>query len=336
MVGDTVGVPRLLRHMDPSLLCAIVAAEIRPQQHAAIANVAAQHAVPFLIQPRNTAPGYSAFVQSVAERAPELILCDSYSMLLRPDVLRLSRAGAVNVHGGMLPRYRGANPIQWMLISDESDAGVTIHYMDDGFDSGDVIARRSVEVTFTDTWRDVMARINVATDELLAAHLPAILAGTAPATPQDPAQARRFDHRKPADGRIDWSKSVRDIYNLVRALVSPLPGAFYVTEAETVVLDNFMPIAEVALLKQRMMGGAWRVPDGGRLRILPGASDERIALDVRGTGGEQTGEAELTALDYVARSAIVRLSSSVSPTSVLPEVEEFARSELGITRLISR
>lgn len=336
MVGDTVGVPRLLRHMDPSLVCAIVAAEIRPQQHAAIARIAAQLAVPFLIQPRSTAPGYAAFVQSVSERAPELILCDSYSMLLRPDVLRLPRAGAVNVHGGVLPRYRGANPIQWMLISDETEAGVTIHLMDDGFDSGDVIAQRSVEVTFTDTWRDVMGRITVATDELLAAHLPAILAGTARATPQDPAQARRFAHRKPADGRIDWSKSVRDIYNLVRALVSPLPGAFYVTETETVVLDDFMPIGDVALLKQRMIGGAWKVSGGGRLRILPGASDQRIALDVHGTGGERIGEAELTTLDYMARSAIVRLSPAMPPPSVLPLVEEFARAELGITHLNSR
>lgn len=329
LVGDTVGVPRVLRHLDRGLLCGIVGAEIRPSYHEPLARIATENRVEFLIQPRVTAPTYGGFVNSIRDLAPDLILCDSYSMLLRREVLQTPRFGAINVHAGLLPRYRGANPVQWMLINDETDAGVTIHYMDEGFDSGDVIATRAVDVMFTDTWREIMARIDTATNELLAAELPAIVAGTATATPQDPTQARRFPRRKPADGRIDWSQSVRQIYNLVRALVSPLPGAFYITGTEKVVMDDFMGIADVAMLKQRLTG--WAVSEGARLRILPGASDQRMVLEVRGAGGQDE-EAVLTALDYAGRRAEVRSTSG----RVLGRIEEFARAELGITVLDSR
>jgi methionyl-tRNA formyltransferase len=305
VVGDNVGVPRVLRHLDPTLVCGIMGAEIRPQYHSTLSRLAGELGLPFVVQPRSAASGYGSFVESIAGLAPDLILCDSYSMLLRPEVLRLAPAGAVNVHGGLLPRYRGANPIQWMLINDETDAGVTIHFMDEDFDSGSVIAQRRVAVKFTDTWLDVLARVNDATEDLLGEQLPHILSGTASSVPQDPGQARRFPHRKPDDGLIDWSMSIRDIYNLVRALVSPLPGAFYVDGGVKVILDRFMPIAEVALLKQRMIGS--------RPHLRPTSTDDRFVFD----------EGVLDDIDYSGRTAVTDA----------PPIEEFARVELGITSL---
>jgi methionyl-tRNA formyltransferase len=315
-----------------------VGAEIRPQYHSALAAIAEEREVAFCIQPRVTSPEYSRFVQLVTELAPDLILCDSYSMLLRPEILSVPRAGAVNVHGGLLPQYRGGNPVQWAIINDESQAGVTIHYMDAGFDSGSVIAQRQVPVLFTDTWRDVMTRINAATEELLGEHIPPILSGTAKAVPQDPAQARHYRHRTPADGSIDWSLSIRAIYNLVRALVAPLPGAFYGSNGATVVVGDYLTIAEVAALKQEVMGGRWPGPASTALRINSASSHERILLDVFDAGGDPIGNAEVDAIDYQARTALFRWtaverSSSRHTTQGLDSAQWFARTELGITKL---
>jgi methionyl-tRNA formyltransferase len=337
LVGDTVGVPRVLRHLDNGLLCGIVGAEIRPQYHAELAEMAADRRVEFLVQPRVKTPGYSRFVSSIRELAPDLILCDSYSMLLRPEVLGIPVAGAINVHAGLLPRYRGSNPVQWTIIDDEDKAGVSIHYMDEGFDSGDMIARREVPVLFTDTWRDVMGRIDDATDDLEEEFLPAILTGRAAATPQDPRQARHHRRRTPADGRIEWSQPVRDIYNLVRALVRPLPGAFYVRDDKTVLIDDYMTIAEVAALKQQMIGGKWQTPGAGSLRVNRQTADGRILLDVFDIGGNQAGEAELQQIDYRARTATLRWSPEVpdrvSNSRARELAVEFARKELGIASL---
>jgi len=337
LVGDTVGVPRLLRHVERNLVCGIVAAEIRPQSHSALAAIAAEREVPFLIQPRVTTPPYSRFVSSVTDLAPDLIVCDSYSMLLRADILSVPRSGAVNVHGGLLPQYRGGNPVQWAIINDEVQAGVTIHYMDEGFDSGPIIAQRQVPLLFTDTWRDVMSRIGVATEALLSENARLILTGGAAAARQDSAQARHYPHRTPADGRIDWSQSVRAIYNLVRALVTPLPGAFYVACDETVVVGDYLTIAEVAALKQEMIEGRWLKPALGTLRVDPKSSHERILLDLNDGEGVRIGSAELDEIDYAGRTAILRWSSVPPPDSrdsqALESVHMFARTELGLSKL---
>jgi methionyl-tRNA formyltransferase len=336
IVGDTRGVPRLLRHVTGRLVCGVVAAEIRPQYHSELEVIAADHKVPFLIQPRVTSPEYSGFVRSVTELAPDLLLCDSYSMLLRPDVLSVPRAGAVNVHGGLLPQYRGGNPLQWTIINDETQAGVTIHYMDEGFDSGSIIAQRQVPVMFTDTWRDVMSRIDATTDELLREQAPLILTGRAMATPQEPARARYYRHRRPLDGLIDWSQSVRAIYNLVRALVAPLPGAFYLRGAETVVAHEYMTIAQVAALKQEMIAGQWPNLASCAIRVNSDSSQERILLDVLDAGGDRIGSTELHAIDYEARTAMVRwfpvAPSLTGRPQALEAVLEFARTELGLSK----
>ncbi len=289
-----------------------------------------------MVQPRVASPEYSRFVHSVTELAPDLILCDSYSMLLRPDILSVPRAGAVNVHGGLLPQYRGGNPIQWTIINDEAQAGATIHYMDEGFDSGFLIAQRQVPVLFTDTWRDVMRRIDVATNELLSEHTPAILSGRATAIPQDPTQACYYRHRRPADGSIDWSQSIRAIYNLIRALVAPLPGAFYGPCGAPVVVGDYLTIAEVAALKQEMIGGQWPGPEASALCVDRTSSHERILLEVLDAGGDQIGKAELHGIDYRARTSTFRWTP-VEPlrfrhAQALESVLEFARRELGIVK----
>ena len=308
LFGDTAGLPRLLSLLDPSLVKAVVRAEVRPEQEPELARLAAERALPLLVQPRRTSDALPAFTRALRELAPDLILVDSYSMLLPPEILELPRMGGVNVHGALLPRHRGANPVQWAILNDERSAGVTIHWMTEEIDAGAIIAQREVPIHFGDTWREVYARIADATESLLAEQLPLLLAGEASATPQTPADVHANPRRTREDGRIDWSSSVLEIYNLVRALVAPLPGAFYEAGGREVVLDEFLTISQVAALKYGHAGGVIEpVPDARRNDVIEFTAAGSLRVDWEARTAEVRGD-----------EAAVRL------------IERFAASELAV------
>jgi methionyl-tRNA formyltransferase len=333
VVGDNIGIPRLLRHLDAALVCGIVAAEIRPQYLDELAQLAVTRALSLVIQPRRTSPRFEDFVQYVAGIAPDLIVCDSYSMLLPPAILTIPRAGAVNVHSGLLPEYRGSNPIQWAIINGESEAGVTIHYMDGGFDTGDIIARRRVEVRFTDTWLDVRDRIAEATESLMAEQMPLILDGQASRHPQDSSKARQNPRRRPEDGRIDWHLPVRDIYNLIRALVNPLPGAHYDAGGQTHVVDRYLTIAEVAALKHALIQDKRPERQRCEIRVVQAVSNDPIDFAVVDENGRDLGRAELTAIDYANGRAVASIdlvADTCDRSAVVDAVTQYATSELAL------
>jgi methionyl-tRNA formyltransferase len=249
LFGDSWGIPQLTGALPADRICGIVAAEIRPECHAELQSMAAGFQVSFLIQPRRKSTRFQGFVGQVRELAPDLILVNSYSMLLPPEILSIPRFDCVNVHSAPLPKYRGSNPIQWAIINNESETGVTMHYMTAEFDAGDIIAQRRVPIFLPDTWLDVRSRVAGATEQMLREELPRLLAQTNDRTTQNEAEASRYPRRRPEDGEIDWSRSELDIHNLIRALVAPLPGAFYYSGGKKIVLDRYLSLAEVAELK---------------------------------------------------------------------------------------
>jgi methionyl-tRNA formyltransferase len=252
---------------------------------------------------------------------PELIVCNSYSMLLRGDVLALPKQGSVNVHGGKLPEFRGPNPLQWALIEDERSAAVTLHWVTEELDAGDVIASRAVEIRLEDGWRDVWRRLDLATDDLLEAELPSVVAGMATRTPQDPTRARRRRRRTPEDGRIDWSRSVLEIYNHIRALGDGLPPAFYELDRERIAIGSPLPIGEVTALAFTP-GPGGRALAGDGIQLVPTASREPSFL-VTGATAERGG----LKLDTDRRIAYVWTSEPDDATTEL--LRDFARRELG-------
>jgi methionyl-tRNA formyltransferase len=249
--GDSLGVPLVIESAPRELIRGIVAAEIRPQDHDKLSRMAAECSVPFLVQPRKQSQTYDAFLNQVKSVDHNLIIVNSYSMLVHPEILALPALGGVNVHPALLPKYRGSNPLQWVIINNENETGVTLHYMTGEFDAGDIIAQRRVPIFLEDTWLDLRSRIVVKTREMLGAEIPRILAGTNNRTPQNEAEVSKSPRRRPEDGEIDWSHSVRDIHNLIRALVPPLPGAFYYSAGKKIVLDRYLSLAEVGELKAR-------------------------------------------------------------------------------------
>ena len=167
-----------------------------------------------------------AEIAEFAALGAELVFSFYYRKLIPTAVINSPRLGAYNMHGALLPRYRGRACINWAVLNGESETGATLHAMTDEPDRGGIVAQEAVPVLFTDTALDVSLKVAEAARRVLARSLPALETGTAKLTPQDERLATYYGRRRPEDGRIDWSRSAVEIYNLVRAVTRPFPGAF--------------------------------------------------------------------------------------------------------------
>ena len=170
-------------------------------------------------------PNAPAVVSRIAACAPDFLFSFYYRAMLGPEILALPRRGALNMHGSLLPKYRGRAPVNWAIVHGERHTGATLHYMTAKPDAGDIVAQQAVPILPDDTALDVFRKVTVAAEIPLDAALPALVAGTAPRIAQDLSQGSYFGGRKPEDGRIDWSQSASAIHNLVRAVAPPYPGA---------------------------------------------------------------------------------------------------------------
>lgn len=169
------------------------------------------------------APEVVAWVRGLA---PDFIFSFYYRHVLSAEFLGCAARGAYNLHGSLLPRYRGRAPVNWALVNGERQTGVTLHRMVPRPDAGPIVAQRAVEIAEEDTVREVYAKMTAAAAELVAETWPELAAGRIREVPQDESQATSFGRRRPEDGRIDWAAPAREIYNLVRAVTHPYPGAF--------------------------------------------------------------------------------------------------------------
>ena len=161
----------------------------------------------------------------IAACRPDFLFSFYYRLMLKAPLLALAARGALNMHGSLLPRYRGRAPVNWAIIHGETQTGATLHYMTEKPDDGDIVAQTAVPILPDDTAKEVFDKVTVAAELTLHGALPALFAGTAPRRAQDRAQATYFGGRKPEDGVIDWSQPAVDIHNLVRAVAPPYPGA---------------------------------------------------------------------------------------------------------------
>lgn len=168
----------------------------------------------------------AAELEYLRGRSPELIFSFYYRALIPNEVLEIPRLGAYNIHGALLPKYRGRACVNWAVLNGETETGATLHVMTEKADRGDIVAQKAVPILFTDTAHDVFLKVAEAARQITHEQLPALEAGTAPRAPQDESQASYFGRRRPEDGRIDWNKSAVRIYNLIRAVTHPFPGAF--------------------------------------------------------------------------------------------------------------
>jgi methionyl-tRNA formyltransferase len=171
-------------------------------------------------------PNDPAFAARVAAIAPDFLFSFYYRRMLSPAVLATARRGAYNLHGSLLPRYRGRAPVNWAILRGERETGATLHEMVEKPDAGRIVGQEAVAIGDNDTAAEVFGRVTQAAGRVLERALPALLDGTAVPRPQDLGAGSYFGGRRPEDGRIDWTQGARAVHDLVRAVAPPYPGAF--------------------------------------------------------------------------------------------------------------
>ena len=188
-----------------------------------VAEAAARHNIP-VYTPDNI--NHPLWVEKIRELKPDVLFSFYYRDILSADILDVPASGCFNLHGSLLPEYRGRVPTNWAIINGEIETGVTLHYMTPGIDNGDIVAQQKVSIDANDTAQTLINKQVEAARNMLDACLPAIKDGSVKRTPQNNDEASYFGGRSADDGAIDWSQAAATVHNLVRAVTRPYPGAF--------------------------------------------------------------------------------------------------------------
>lgn len=181
-----------------------------------------------------------SWVKLLNDLAPDFIFSFYYRNLLPKGVLDTARKEALNLHGSLLPRFRGRCPINWVLVEGEEVTGVTLHVMEVKPDAGDIVAQKAVTIDFEDTAHSLFLKMVVAARDLMRETLPTLKDGTYTRTPQM-GPSSYFGGRRPEDGRIDWQQDANRIYNLIRAVTHPYPGAYTSMDGKKLYIWRALP-----------------------------------------------------------------------------------------------
>jgi methionyl-tRNA formyltransferase len=204
----------------------VITHEPDPTENAWFADVGAtaeEYGIPVL-RPENIAQ--AEIERTLSQLRPDFIFSFYYRSLIGDSVLRCARRAALNMHGSLLPKYRGRAPVNWAILHGERETGATLHHMVARADAGDIVDQQAVPILCDDTALDVMRKVTTAAEIVLARSLPRLADGTAVRIPQRVSDGQYFGRRAPEDGRIDWRWPAARIHNLVRAVAPPYPGAF--------------------------------------------------------------------------------------------------------------
>ena len=181
----------------------------------------------------------------ISDMRPDVIFSFYYRNLIPVKILSIPTIGAFNLHGSLLPKFRGRCPVNWVLVKGESRTGLTLHYMVEKPDAGDIIAQRPVDISFDDNAYTLFMKMAVEARILMKEILPNINNKSFTGTPQaDRGQSSYFGGRKPEDGLISWQKDAVSIYNLTRAVTHPYPGAFTFLDGKKFFIWKAYPLQE--------------------------------------------------------------------------------------------
>lgn len=242
-------------------------------------------------------PNAPEVVQQIASLRPDWLFSFYYRHMLGPELLALPPQGAWNLHGSLLPKYRGRVPVNWAVLHGEPETGASLHRMVAQPDAGNLVDQQAVPILPNDTAGEVFNKVVVAAEQVLMRSLPPMREGRFTEQPLDLAQGSYYGARRPEDGRIDWQQTAWQIHNLIRAVAPPYPGAFFDAAGRRFRItasywrDEAAKAAGPRLYRE---GERWYADcvDGRRFRIRQ-LEHEGRALDARAL-------AELTGADELA------------------------------------
>lgn len=215
-------------------------------------------------------------VEWIRQKTPDLLLVVGWTQLLKPELLRVPRIKCLGFHASLLPKSRGRAPVNWALINGETGTGNTMIVLDPEADTGDIVAQRTIPITDEDDCKTIYEKVGRTEVEMLHEILPMIQRGVLPRKKQDDTRATTMPKRRPEDGLIEWRRSTRAIYNWVRALTDPYPGAFSFLNGEKICvwtarvdggpLDHQSPEAGKVWLDSE--GWPWASTGDGWIRLV--------------------------------------------------------------------
>lgn len=213
----------LAHHIEVAL---VVTHHDNPQENIwfeSVAGLAREYDIPVAMPEDPNSPDFIAQLRALDA---DFFFSFYYRLMLSPALLALPRCGGYNLHGSLLPKYRGRVPVNWAIIHGERETGATLHRMVEKPDAGEIVAQQAIPILPDDTALDVFSKVTWAAELALDNALPGLMDGTAPHVTPDLTQGSYFSGRRPEDGRIDWQRNASDVHNLIRAVAPPYPGAF--------------------------------------------------------------------------------------------------------------
>lgn len=204
-----------------------------------VRSLADKHAIRYLTTDINRLEN----IEILKAIAPDFIFSFYYRNMIGKQILDIPKQGALNLHGSYLPKYRGRVPVNWAVINGEQETGATLHYMVEKPDAGDIVDQEKIAIEFSDTALDVFNKVTTTAVNIIGRSWPLLKTGSASRIAMNLSEGSYFSGRKPSDGEINWNKSAVEIYNLVRAVTHPYPGAFTTLDGKKMIVWKALPIA---------------------------------------------------------------------------------------------
>ena len=198
-----------------------------------VAKLCIEKNIPYITPSANQLVDLAPKLQALA---PDYIFSFYYRFMIPAQILSCAKIAALNMHGSLLPKYRGRAPVNWAILHGEIETGATLHIMEAKPDAGDIVGQARVSIGPDETATDVFGKVSKAAVSVIEGALPSLLTGVVPRKPNMLDQGSYFGGRKPADGQIHWNQRAIQVHNLIRAVAPPYPGAFTVYQGQTMIV----------------------------------------------------------------------------------------------------
>ena len=205
------------------------------QYHPKVSAIAKEHNIPLFYSTDVKPSEYAAVLRQLQ---PDITFAIGWRYMINQEAYSIPPLGTLIIHDSLLPKYRGFAPMNWAIINGESETGVTLFHIAEGVDCGPIVDQMATSIEIHDTAKTVDEKIIKLYEEIIIKNLPSLAAGKVKSVPQDETRATYTCKRTPEDGEINWQQTALQIYNLIRGLTHPFPGAYTTLRGKRIVIWN--------------------------------------------------------------------------------------------------